>query len=384
MQPTQPHTDVVQAIRPYIDATEAEIEATIHASAGHSEAARLYGMLEYHLGWTEADGTPIPPDARTGGKRLRPALCLLFCQLSGGDWRSAAPAAAAIELIHSFSLVHDDVEDGDEVRHHRPAVWAVWGVNHAINCGSNTQALVHAAATRLAERGHPCERTMRVMGLLTTAILRMTEGQFLDMRLEEGGTIPDRRGYYQMVAGKTCALLAAACAIGCVLGNPESLAVPADLPQRAGLLPRPPELQGAAAAAWAFGEALGAAFQARDDFLGAWGDPTVTGKPVGSDLLRRKKSLPVVLAYAAADGEQRRKMERFFTRRTTSKRDVDAMLELIELVGAREACQTEAAQLAEDAFGALEALSNVGDTEDRRQALETIRAVVSYVLERNR
>jgi len=356
---------ILEQLRPYTQAVEEEIADVIRSAAGE-DARGLYRMLEYHLGWVEADGTPVPEDARRSfaGKRLRPALCLLFCELAGGDWRSALPAAAAVELIHSFSLIHDDVEDGDETRHHRPTVWAVWGVNHAVNSGSNAQALVCTAALRCSLRGHADHLVLAVVRRLTEAVLRMTEGQYLDMRLE-GGRIPDLHTHQTMVKGKTCALLSAACGIGWLLGDKSCD-------------------EDRLAQAEAFGEALGLAFQARDDILGTWGDASVTGKPVGSDLLRRKKTLPVVLAYQAASGDQRRQMERFFTKRTPSPAAAAAILELLESLGAREATQCEAERLASDAYARLEMLRPADGDETRTAAYDMIRSIVGFVLERDR
>lgn len=356
---------ILEQLHPYTQAVEQEI-ADVIGSAAVEEVRGLYRMLEYHLGWVEPDGTPVPEDDRRSfaGKRLRPALCLLFCQLAGGDWKSAVPAAAAVELVHSFSLIHDDVEDGDKTRHHRPTVWAVWGVNHAVNSGSSVQALVYASALRCRDRGCSDHTVLAVVRQLTNAVLRMTEGQYLDMRLE-GGRIPEPRIHQAMVKGKTCALLSAACGIGWLLGN-----TACD--------------EGRRAHAEAFGEALGLAFQARDDILGTWGNASVTGKPVGSDLLRRKKTLPVVLAYQTANGDQRRQMERFFTKRTPSPGALAAVLELLESLGAREAAQREAERLAADAYACLEKLRPPEADVSRTSAFELIRAIVGFVLERDR
>ncbi|MGQ9696905.1 MAG: polyprenyl synthetase family protein [Armatimonadota bacterium] len=355
---------ILEQLRSYTEAVEHEIAEVIRLAATE-EARGLYRMLEYHLGWVDADGTPVAEGYRQAfaGKRLRPALCLLFCQLAGGDWQSAGPAAAAVELIHSFSLIHDDVEDGDETRHHRPTVWAVWGVNHAVNSGSSTQALVYASALRCSARGIPDSTVLAVVNELTEAVLRMTEGQYLDMRLE-GGRIPDASIHDVMVRGKTCALLSAACGIGWLLGD------------KTGDASRLAQVR-------AFGEALGLAFQARDDILGTWGDASVTGKPVGSDLLRRKKTLPVVLAYQAANGEQRRWMERFFGRRP-SPGAATAMLELMEALGAKEAAQREAERLAAEASARLDALRPSEGDEQRSTAYYRIQLIVNFVLERNR
>jgi geranylgeranyl diphosphate synthase type I len=354
-----------ERLRPYIEAVEQELSVLIDSACTCEEAAGLYNMLRYHLGWVEPDGSPVPAEDRVrfGGKRMRPAICLLFSQLAGGDWHPALPAAAAVELIHSFSLIHDDVEDADEFRHHRYTVWSVWGVNHAVNSGSNTQALVNLAALRCKEFGHAPEKVLDALHTITNAILRMTEGQYLDMRLE-GSRIPTPETYQTMVRGKTCALLSAACSLGWLLGSPE---------------PRTSDVELAAA----FGEALGLAFQARDDFLGLWGDPNVTGKPVGSDLTKRKKTLPIVLAYHHANGDQRRQMERFFARRSIGRSDAESFMILLESLGAKNRALQEAEKLTEDAQKALEALRPSEPSPPKAEAYNIIKDMVTFVLHRN-
>lgn len=357
--------DLQEKLRPYIQAAEQELSALIDSACTYEEAAGLYNMLRYHLGWVEPDGSPVPAEdrGRFGGKRIRPAICLLFSQLAGGDWHPALPAAAAVELIHSFSLIHDDVEDADELRHHRYTVWSVWGVNHAVNSGSNTQALVNLAVLRCKEFGHAPDRVLEALRITTNAVLRMTEGQYLDMRLE-GPRIPSPEAYRTMVQGKTCALLSAACSLGWLLGSPAHNAGGVEL-------------------AAAFGEALGLAFQARDDFLGLWGDPNVTGKPVGSDLMKRKKTLPIVLAYHYANGDQRRQMERFFLRKSIGRSDAELFMTLLESLGAKNRTLQEAEKLAEDAQKALEALRPSDSNPPKAEAYNIIKDLVTFVLQRN-
>src|SRR5262245_58842786 len=160
-----------------IDWLDAEIEAALASGAD----LPLYRMARYHLGWRDAALRPVDEEARRrhGGKRLRGVLCLLACDAVGGEGARAAPAGAAIELIHNFSLVHDDIEDSDEERRHRPTVWKLWGVPHAINVGSSMQAMVNVAAMRLSRHAPP-ETVLAALDTLTRAIVRMTEGQYLD------------------------------------------------------------------------------------------------------------------------------------------------------------------------------------------------------------
>src|SRR5438874_13108323 len=165
-----PMQDLDSLINERVAWVDDELRSVLHAAA--SEPA-VYGMLRYHLGWTDSAGRTVDPEAqrRFGGKRLRGVLVILACEACGGDGRSVVPAAAAVELIHNFSLIHDDIEDADEERRHRPTLWRVWGIPQAINAGSNMQALVNRAALRLAERGASPSAVLGCARLLTDTIL---------------------------------------------------------------------------------------------------------------------------------------------------------------------------------------------------------------------
>jgi len=233
--------------------------------------ATYYGMLHYHMGWVDQEFQTLNFPS---GKRLRPILCLLACAELGCDPVQALPAAAAIELLHNFSLIHDDIEDGDELRRHRPTVWKIWGVPHAINVGDGLFTLAFAALQRLDRRGVAATLTVNALKLFTDACLVLTEGQYLDMSFEQRLDVTVDE-YMQMIQGKTAALVGASVAIGALIGG----ATPAQQ-----------------AALQQFGQAIGLAFQIQDDILGIWGDPEETGKAAGNDILRRKKSLPLLHA----------------------------------------------------------------------------------------
>ncbi len=248
----------------YGPALEAELR-----SAVPDDGTLLARMVTYHLGWVDAEGRPAAADP---GKRIRPLLLLLACDGVGGDWEKALPAAAALELVHNFTLIHDDIQDRSPERRHRPAVWAVWGVNQAINAGDGLFALAFRKLADLTGRGVPPDVALECVRMLAGTCWVVCQGQVVDLELA-GRPAVSLAEYFDMVRRKTAALIGTAVGMGVLVGG-----------------------GGAVEAAREFGEALGIAFQVRDDYLGIWGRREVTGKPAGDDLRERKKTLPVVWA----------------------------------------------------------------------------------------
>lgn len=226
-------------------------------------------VTRYHFGWCDADGNG---SAAGGGKLLRPVLTLLSAAAVGGEASQALPGAVAVELVHNFSLLHDDVMDNDRMRRHRPTAWTVFGSATAILTGD---ALLSLAFEVLAESSHPSNS--EAIRALSRTLGRVVHGQCLDLEFE-GRAIVGVNECIDMVAGKTGALLGCACALGAILGNGASDQI---MHLRE------------------FGEQLGLSFQIADDLLGIQGDPLKTGKPARSDLINRKKSLPVTAALNA-------------------------------------------------------------------------------------
>jgi Geranylgeranyl pyrophosphate synthase len=227
----------------------------------------FHEMLTYHMGWT---GEGAGPEAT--GKRIRPLLVLLCASACGTDWQSALPASAAIELVHNFSLVHDDIEDNSPKRRGRDTTWVKWGVPMAINVGDALFVLSNQAMMDLKEK-YPAEIVVKAAEILHNTCLELTRGQFMDMSYEARKDL-GVEDYWPMIAGKTAALLAACCQIGALLGG-------ADEDQQETYR--------------SFGHYLGLAFQVQDDILGIWGDEAVTGKSAASDLVEGKNSLPVLI-----------------------------------------------------------------------------------------
>jgi geranylgeranyl diphosphate synthase type I len=316
----------------YLPAVEAEMRAVVRAP--RADLHDLYGYLRYHLGWCDRQFRPV--DGRAG-KRLRPVFCLLACEASGGDWERAVPAAAAVELLHNFSLIHDDIEDCDEVRRGRPTVWAIWGVPQALNAGDALYSLSQLALLRLADRGLSAEAVVSAVRLFDETCLRLTEGQFLDIGFETRADVTSTV-YLHMVEGKTAALLGCACELGALVAGVGE--------DRRALLRD-------------FGRNLGLAFQMQDDVLGIWGDPAVTGKPVGSDLMRRKKTLPIV--YGAERSEALRAL---LGQPSLTAEDVARATALLEEAGARRWTEAQAAVATDAALASLGAADLNGPAAD--------------------
>ncbi len=250
---------------PYLQAIEGELRKQI-SRITQPYTQPFYEMLSFHMGWSgEGSGTT------TGGKRLRPLLLLLVVQACQSDWQNALPAAAAIELVHNFSLVHDDIQDQSENRRGKPTIWKKWGIPMAINVGDALFVLSNLALIE-SVRDHSMEVVVKAAAILQNSCLDLTRGQYLDMSFENQAQV-SLEEYWQMIDGKTASLIAASTNIGAVLGGA------AEAVQEAFRL---------------FGYHLGRAFQIQDDVLGIWGDEGVTGKPAAGDLIVGKKTLPVV------------------------------------------------------------------------------------------
>ncbi len=251
-------------------AVESELQKQI-ARLDQPRTQIFQEMLTYHMGWTgEGAG------AEAAGKRIRPLLLLLTAASAEGnqgnsDWQNATPAAAAVELIHNFSLVHDDIQDNSDKRRGRSTVWVKWGAPMAINAGDALFVIANQAILELVNT-YPANIVVQASTILNNTCLDLTRGQYLDMSYEERKDLKTD-DYWPMVSGKTAALLSACTHIGALLGGADE---------------RTQETYRS------FGHYLGLAFQVQDDILGIWGNESVTGKSTASDLVEGKNSLPVL------------------------------------------------------------------------------------------
>jgi len=300
----------------------------------NARAARHYEIMQYHMGWRDEQ---LQPANAPSGKRIRPMLCLLGCAAVGGAAETALPAAAGLELLHNFSLIHDDIEDNSPTRRHRPTAWTLWGVPLAINVGDGMFSVAHEAFFRLTDRGVPERAVLLALRRFVEMNLALTEGQHMDMSFE-GRLDVSADEYYAMIAGKTGALLGAAPEIGAIIGG-------------AG--------EEEALRLREYGSALGRAFQLQDDILGIWGDERQTGKSAASDILTKKKSLPVALALNhPAVGKRLRTL---YAGPEFTPEHVPAVLTLLDQAGARQATEEAAAEATARAHAALQSLPSRGN-----------------------
>ncbi|MEP6894409.1 MAG: polyprenyl synthetase family protein [Chloroflexota bacterium] len=252
-------------LKPLLSHIELELQKQV-SRLDQPRTKEFHEMLTYHMGWT---GEGAGPDAT--GKRIRPLLVLLTAASCGADWQNSLPAAVAVELVHNFSLVHDDIQDNSPKRRGRDTVWTKWGAPRAINAGDALFVMSNQAIIDLKD-AYPAEVVVRAAEILHNTCLDLTRGQFLDMSYEERKDL-GVEDYWPMISGKTSALLSACSQIGALLGGADE------------------EIQEAYRS---YGHFLGLAFQVQDDILGIWGDEKLTGKSAASDLVEGKNSLPVL------------------------------------------------------------------------------------------
>jgi geranylgeranyl diphosphate synthase type I len=312
------------AITPFADsvkpALRKEIEHVI-SEAGNLGTPDLLAMITYQLGWSGDEAGP-----KAEGKQLRALLCLLACQAAGGDWKNALPAAAAVELIHNFSLIHDDIEDNGHFRRGRPTVWKIWGEAQAINTGDAIFALANTSMLQIANTVS-LEAALKASSLFHATCLKLTQGQHLDIAFEELDHIPVD-SYWKMVSGKTAALLAFSLQAGALCAGAD---------------------QDIQTHYHDFGHYLGLAFQVLDDILGIWGEEERTGKSTTGDLFTRKKTLPVLYGL----NQKKDFYQGWITGEMTPEK-IAQLSDLLAAEGGLAFAQSEADQLTAQALAALE------------------------------
>ena len=312
------------------------LETALARAVPLAELHPVNAVLRYHLGWSDRDGNPSPTPA-SQGKALRPTLCMFACDALGGEPRRAAPAAAALELIHNFSLIHDDIQDEGLERRHQPTVWALWGTAKALAAGNAMQSLGDLATARDNRSGVPAipaAVAVKVAGLLTQSCLEMIEGQCRDLQFERRAVIGIDE-YLDMIALKTGALIRSSLVIGATIATGDADTI---------------------AGVARFGRAIGRLFQIRDDYLGIWGDEAITGKSTDSDIVQRKKSYPVVYAFQQSAGIHQEELRRLYGQEALDEGDVDRVLNILDHIGAAQQTDELTEATAREARSALATL----------------------------
>lgn len=325
-----------------LSAIETELQRQV-ARLDEPRTRPFHEMLAYHMGWT---GEGAGPEAT--GKRVRPLLVLLAAASCGADWRPALPAAAAVELVHNFSLLHDDIEDNSDKRRGRTTVWKKWGLAQGINAGDGMFILANLALADL-EADYPAPIVIRAATILQHACLDLTRGQFLDISYEDRADLAVD-DYWPMVGGKTAALIAACCQLGALLGGADAARQEAYR---------------------AFGHYLGLAFQVQDDILGIWGDEALTGKSAAGDLVAGKKSLPVLFGL-----EKNGEFAKRWRRGPIRAEEVRAAAALLEAESARTSAQEAARQMTDLA------LENLRVANPQGEAGEALKSLADQLLQR--
>jgi geranylgeranyl diphosphate synthase, type I len=335
---------------------------TASTDTGTNDLQALYGQIEYHLGWVDADFLPTQSNP---GKLLRPTLLLLAYEAAGA-WsmtesktylRRALPAAAAIELTHNFTLIHDDIEDGDAERRHRPTLWKLWSIPQAINTGDGLFALSRLVLWDVLAEGVEGDIAARLGALLDRVCLVIAEGQYLDISFE-GRLDISVAMYLDMISRKTAALMACAAEMGARLGtrDAETISCLRD-----------------------FGYAMGIAFQVRDDLLGVWATTKELGKTPSGDIYHRKKSLPILHALENASKQDQQFLHTVYQQEAPiNKEQVEAVLAVFERTHTRAYCR---AFLTEQCRLAHEALASVPYAADpqAKQAIDDMQIMVQFV-----
>jgi geranylgeranyl diphosphate synthase, type I len=331
--------------------------------------APFYGQMQYHLGWVDTNFSPVSSNP---GKLLRPTLLLLAYEAAGTynpsaetsqpDSRHlnrALPAAAAVELTHNFTLIHDDIEDGDNERRHRSTLWNVWGIPQAINTGDGMFALARYALWDVVDEGVDPAIAIQLGAVLDKACLVLAEGQYLDISFENRDDISVAM-YVDMISRKTATLMGCAAEMGAMLGTRETETI---------------------FRLRSFGFSIGIAFQVRDDVLGVWASTEELGKTEAGDIYRRKKSLPILHALEHAETADQQFLRQLYSQKTPiTSTQVEEVLAIFERTHTKEYCCSfliEQCRLAHDALANVPGNSNAV----ANRAINDMETLVHFVKE---
>ncbi|MCH6571411.1 MAG: polyprenyl synthetase family protein [Thaumarchaeota archaeon] len=274
-----------------------------------------------------------------GGKRLRPYMVLKSCQVLGGKSKDVMSAAGAVEMVHNFTLVHDDIMDNDETRHGVLTTHKKFGMPLAILAGD---VLFSKAFQVVSKSNLPSQSTNELVSRLSKACVDVCEGQLLDIKMAESKKIPSQNEYIKMISKKTAALFDVSCSMGAICAKSKTKDI-ANLSS--------------------FGKNLGIAFQITDDLMGVMGDPKITKKPVGNDLREGKKSLPILLAIKKAKGKNKKIILHAFGNQKAKKKEIEVAVRIVKSLGIEKSVRNQALHYAEKAQKSLNSYSGASKNE---------------------
>jgi len=327
------------------------IELSLKKNMPNSNS-EVYNLLKYTMGWIDKNGNQKDTNL---GKTLRPALCLFTCESIYGSIGPSIPAAVAIELIHKFSLIHDDIQDKDRIRHNQATLWAIWGVPKALIAGNVLRIIADKCLEELVKNGSSIDRALFVIKILTQAYLEMIEGQYLDIYYEgfPGITIEE---YLNMIKHKTGALIKSSLQIGAIISTDNS------------------DIINAFAQC---GSSIGYLFQIRDDILGVWGQSKYTGKAVGADIKRRKNSFPICYAISNSQNKTKDFLIKKYSKKIITNKDVLDILDVLDNLKVKKQAEEIAIHHGEKA---IQALKQKNISYNTRKQIEEL---IYFLLTRN-
>tara|TARA_Y100001935_G_scaffold242100_1_gene232232 strand:- start:854 stop:1897 length:1044 start_codon:yes stop_codon:yes gene_type:complete len=272
--------------------------------------------INNYFGWDDINSGNLKN--KYSGKAFRPSICILVCTSLSGTLDMALPPSISVELVHNFSLIHDDIEDNDKVRRHKPTLWTIWGIPKAIITGNSILVLGNKILNEMLKNGSSKNDLFNSQRILTESYLKMMEGQFLDISFENEKNISQDK-YLKMISLKTGALIECSVMLGAIAANKNLNNEVYKLISE-------------------FGRDIGLLFQISDDLLGVWGTDK-TGKPVGADIKRKKKSLPIILTLNSQDNSASKKVNNILLKESLNQNDVDNVMDVMSSLKIKEKCE---------------------------------------------
>ncbi len=344
---------------------EQQLRSVVQDYTQNSDLPGFYGQMQYHLGWVDESFQTIA--GANMGKLMRPAITLwaaLLAAATAGNsvsqaLKQALPAAVSLELLHNFSLIHDDIEDQDILRRHRKTVWAIWGAAQGINTGDGMFSLARIALWQILEHGCSLETAVQLGKIFDTTCILLCEGQYMDMSFEKNSGITTD-AYMKMIGRKTGALIQTAMTFGAMIGAP-------DKPEIIHTLET-------------IGGALGAAFQIRDDILGIWANSSELGKTSAGDLRRKKMTLPVIWTLNNCSDEHKAVITKILEQSgEASDTQIADMLAILQKNDARSYCVTALHNFCSIASDLLQNILPLTRTPEYDEAYNAIASTIHFI-----